>query len=352
MSAGRRGGVLVLAVLILVLLELLAHGALVTAMGHARASDADRRLLEARAAARGAVLAIPGSVAGDTLDTLPAGAAVTGTWPRGRGSPADWTLSRLSAEGWVGEGRAAPGDAGWPVREARLFWRLSAEARVAALAAAAEVGDLRLGDLAGTVTGWEGGGCPAADGAGDEGAPGAILPPAGIAPWRRWPPPAPDTSVLGLLGWEALLDGVSVRVTGSGTPAPRHGEGICVDDHPWNWGDPEGGPESPCGGHQGWRAAPGDLRVVGGVGQGVLVALGDVELAGTRFHGLLLVAGDLTLGGGASLEGAARVGGRLKVGPAARLTGSPCPVLEALQAAPPALRTLRLRPGVGWLPLP
>lgn len=357
MREPRGGGVLVLTVLVLILLELLAHGALVLALRHERASLADRRVLEARTAARGAVLAIPVSVGGAVLDSVPVGGAVAGTWVRTRGAPVPWSLIRLSGEGWVGEARAAPQGAAWHVREGRLFWRLLPEARTAALVAAAEVGDLRAGDLAGSVEGWgAGGGC--------EGAAPEALPPAGLRPWARLPvlPPGGggeggadarvDALRLGLLAWEEILAGVPGRVSGSGTPSPREEAGVCVEDDAWNWGDPRGGPGTPCRAHQAWRVAPGDLRVVSGSGQGVLAASGDVELAGTDFRGLLLAGGDLTLRGGTTLTGAVRVGGRLRVDAASRIVGTPCPVLAALKAAPDALRGLRPHPGVGWLPVP
>jgi hypothetical protein len=353
----RRGGALVLTVLVLLLLELLAHGALVLALRHERASVADRGLLEARTAARGAVLAIPGAVAGLPLDSVPVGDTVSGGWMRRGGAPVPWSLRRVSGEGWVGEARAAPEGGAWHLREGRVFWHLLPEARTAALTGAAEVGELRAGDLAGTVEGWgPGGGC--------EGAAPEALPSAGLRPWARVPLSGPlggpegdprdglDAAVLGLLTWEDLLAGIPGRIHGSGTPAPREASGSCVEEDPWNWGDPIGLEGSPCAGHQAWRAAPGDLRVASGVGQGVVVALGDVELAGTDFRGLLLVGGDLTLRGGAVVTGAVRVGGRLLVEPTARISGTPCPVLAALRAAPEPLRGLRLRPGVGWLPIP
>lgn len=353
----RGGGALVLTVLVLLLLELLAHGALVLALRHERASSADRRLLVARTAARGAVLAIPGAVAVSSLDSVPVGAAVAGGWARRMGDPVPWSLARVSGEGWVGEARAAPEGGAWHVREGRVLWRLLPEARTAALTAAAEVGDVRAGDLAGTVEGW-------AMGVGCEGAGPEALPAAGLRPWVRLPLSDPvggpegdsrdglDAAVLGLLTWEDLLAAIPARVHGSGTPAPREASGSCVEEDPWNWGDPAGLEGSPCADYQAWRVAPGNLRVAAGAGQGVLVALGDVELSGTDFRGLLLVGGDLSLRGDALVTGAVRVGGRLRVDPISRIAGTPCPVLAALRAAPEPLRGLRLRPGVGWLPIP
>lgn len=338
--------VLLLTVLALLLLELLAHGALVLALRHAASSEADRRLLEARTAARGAVLGLLWDVPGGSLDSVAPGTALSGAWRRASGGAARWRLARLGAEAWVAEAGAGAEGVAWSVDEARLFWRMDPAGRTSSLAAAAEVGRLRATDLVGRVEGWApGGGCA------DPSVHPAHLPALPIPGAARAPDPDFAQGALGLLSWSDLGEGGLVGVRGTGTPAPRDSAGVCLEGEPWNWGDPDAG-EGPCGAHRAWRAAPGVLRVVGGEGWGVVVAFDDLEMVGTRFAGLLLVRGDLTLRGGAVVEGAARVAGRLRVDAGSVLAGDPCRVLAALGGAPAGLRALRPHPAVGWLPLP
>ncbi len=83
----------------------------------------------------------------------------------------------------------------------------------------------------------------------------------------------------------------------------------CRVADPRNWGDPYS-PASGCGAYLPVVYAPGDLVVIGGIGQGVLLVAGDLTLrAGFTYRGLVLVAGDLALiGAGTGVVGAVQVG--------------------------------------------
>ena len=77
----------------------------------------------------------------------------------------------------------------------------------------------------------------------------------------------------------------------------------------WNWGDPST-PTAPCGSRFVMVRHRGELRVVGGSGQGILWVDGDLDLrGGFRFHGLVVVTGRLRVSrGGAIVHGAVVVG--------------------------------------------
>ena len=89
----------------------------------------------------------------------------------------------------------------------------------------------------------------------------------------------------------------------------------CRVDDPRNWGDPHH-PASACGAYLPVVYAPGDLVVIGGIGQGVLLVAGDLTLsAGFSFQGLVLVAGELALVGvGTGVVGAVQIGSEMSGG--------------------------------------
>jgi len=342
-ALGRRGSVLVVAVLVLLALELLAHGVLLMATRQLAASRADVGILRARASARGAVTGLPLAVAAPSLDATPVGAGPEGTAAGSGGISVRWRLRRLTREAWMGEARARVPPGGWELREARLFWRLDPAGRVASFSAAAEAVDPRLAEIVGAVRGLEG-----PEPCGEWTAVLDTLFPAGLPALARLTGEAATLGPLGPLPWEAVLAAIPVSVEGRGTPEPLDSAGVCLDG-PWNWGDVE--PEAPCTDVLAWRGASGSLTVEGGSGQGVLIVRGDVELVGTRYRGVILAGGDVRLGSGASVEGLVRTLGAVQVDATSSLLGSACSALRAMGAVPDALRGLELLEDAGWLPV-
>jgi len=322
----RAGSVLALAVLVLLALQLLAHGALLLARTEWASSLAGLRLLQARAGADAAVIVAQagGSEAGDSVAVFGATPAVRGTL---EGHPFSGRMRRLSREYWLVEGWGRSRGERWGVTTRRLVWVLEPRARIAAARGGVEVGGILLGRDA-----------------------VAFDPerPAFCAPWWAaldslvtadvWghaaglgSPGAGEPS-LGRLGAADLASSLPGLAATWGTPAPATALGRCDPTSPWNWGDPTH-PGGPCAEHLVAGSVSGDLVLEGGVGQGVLVVGGNVDLAGARFDGVLLVGGALTLRDGAEVRGMVRVGGDLDVGEGSRILGSPCRALRALEAS-------------------
>ncbi len=92
------------------------------------------------------------------------------------------------------------------------------------------------------------------------------------------------------------------------TPGPTQAvDGGCDVDDPLNFGDPVRalGDTSPCARWAAPRYATGDVRMDGGVGQGILIVDGNLTLSnGARFAGIALVYGALRIEGGSRLDGA------------------------------------------------
>lgn len=346
MGRGRWGGVLPLALLGMLALQLLAHGALLMAQRQRTSSRADLRLVAARVAARGAVLEIPRVVRGDALDGVRSSGALEGASADFGQAKARWRLQRLSREAWLGRGWGHPAGAGWEVEEARFLWRMAPLARVAAFPSAAMVGDSRLLDVEGTVSGSATREpCGAHTEALDSIHPWGISALSALGPEDVAAPP------LGVFTWAELLDAVEVGLDGEGTPGPVDTAGLCQTEWPWNWGDVLD-PAGLCADHRPWRKGEGNVRVVGGAGQGTLLAAGDVELVGVTFSGLILAQGRVRLSDGSRVTGLLRAGGGLHVDGTSGVVGSPCKALLALEAAPAPLRRLRVLADPGWLPLP
>ena len=108
--------------------------------------------------------------------------------------------------------------------------------------------------------------------------------------------------------WVARANKVVPSGSYSGVEPSYDAIGCRVDDS-MNWGDPYS-QASGCGAYLPVVYAPGDLVVIGGIGQGVLLVAGDLTLrAGFTYRGLVLVAGDLALiGAGTGVVGAVQVG--------------------------------------------
>lgn len=344
-SGARRGGVLAVAVLALVALQLLAHGLLLLARFEDSASEAGLRLLQARAAAdAGAALAVKGVAAWDSVPWM--GRSPTATATLGEGSTGGDAL-RLSREYWMVRGMGRPPGADWGVTVEHVFWVLDPVQRVVEAKAAAEVGGLlppspsvwAEADLPPFCAAWE-----------------PTLDSLGLGPgWNRAVPlPAGGEALaLGRLDAPELLGLLPALAASAGSPEPVALLGMCDTRAPWNWGDPER-PEGPCGSHLVARGTSGDLRLEGGVGQGILAVGKDLELVGTRFDGVVLVGGTLSLRDGARVRGLVRVAGDLLVTGGEGVVGSPCRALRALTAfREPLRRPLRIpQAGVAEGPLP
>ena len=148
----------------------------------------------------------------------------------------------------------------------------------------------------------------------------------------------PDTAGFGPLPWAQLARWADRVETGTVFATPTAAGGACARTAPGNWGAPLD-PDSPCADYLPLIFAPGDLRVLGGSGQGVLVVRGRLSLEGdARFYGPVLVAGDIDAAEGVELWGAVRARTADWRG---ALHASPCVVLRALAAAPGLSRPLR-----------
>jgi hypothetical protein len=86
-------------------------------------------------------------------------------------------------------------------------------------------------------------------------------------------------------------------------PGPRVGpDGACDVEAPLNWGDPAGGA---CGGWAPIVHVAGDLRLDGGVGQGILIVAGSLTIgAAAEYHGVVLAGGGVRVEPGALVRGA------------------------------------------------
>jgi hypothetical protein len=338
-------------VLVLLALQVLAHGVLLAATQQLRAARAAAHVVEARAAAQGAVNRALGSPTTYLDDSLPSGGAQLLSEERMGRVGVEVTAERLSHEAWLVGARGRVDDWVGSVGRARLAWVMAPVARVGDFRAVAHVG----GGLA----------------AADEGAiAGDVLPSSpttlpGCSPWhasldsllpgRRLEPVVVDTTDalhLGLLDRTLLLERAAPEARDSVTPAPALRPGRCDGADPSNWGDP-GTRSGPCSDHFVLRARRGSLRMVGGSGQGLLVVTGDLSLEnGADFRGLALVGGALRLSGDSSVQGLVRVGGTLRLGENARLLGSACWAARSLDAVRERLAVMLPFPGWGWLTVP
>ena len=247
---------------------------------------------------------------------------------------------------------------GWPgqVRRARMVWIMDPLTRIGATAGVVTTALGAPVQIAGAVetdvvprVGEEPASCVPWLAQLDSVIPGGTLP--AVAPAQR-PAPRPR---LGLLTGEDLV-GLSVAVPrDSLRPAPVFHRGRCAVESPGNWGGRVDGRPG-CLSHFVLVARDGDLRLVGGVGQGVLVVTGDLVLeAGAAFSGMVLVGGALRLGSGASLAGLAEASGGVVLEAGAVVRGSACAAMEALTAVGGRLALPRPHPALrrGWVaPLP
>jgi len=337
-------------VLLTLALFAVGHGMLALSLSELAASRAAVRLVEAKAAADGAVAATLAGPVPAWLDSVPTGGSRSGgTWSFGRAVGSS-QLMRLSREAWWVEAAGRSGSA--EMRTARLVWALEPVQRILELRGAVTVGSgapaVVLGEL-------------------DAAAPAAVEPPLDASDCASWVGPmdahyaaaplaptarldAADTLPgLGQLDFAELLAATSLSVGGGGTPAPVEAAGMCVPSEPWNWGDPER-PWRPCGAYVPLRGAEGDVTIVGGVGQAVLVADGDVTLgADARFYGLVVSRGALRLESGTQLVGLAVALGGVYIAAGARFQASACWAAHTLAPQRTSLGRPRVVSGTGRL---
>lgn len=341
-----------LTVLVLLALQILAHGALLLALHEWRASLAGLHVLQARAAAEAGARrpladGFPEAWVGTpALGVVAMGSSMLG--PHRSGT----VLRRLGREAWLSVGEGSAAGQNWTWRSARLLWLVDPVAR-----AAEDPSTLRVGPEGGV------GGTGRVEG----GTFFASAAPSWCGPWaaaldsllRGREAAAVGSSGgsgaagprLGALGPEALSSLLPAGPGVAGTPGPSLRLGRCDLEDPWNWGDPLD-PGGACGGVQVARVFPGGLALRGGRGQGLLVVLGDLDVAETYFQGLVLVAGDLRLREGARLEGQVTVQGTTRLEEGTRLSPSACAVARAVDEARRWLGAPVPLAGTGLMDLP
>lgn len=126
---------------------------------------------------------------------------------------------------------------------------------------------------------------------------------------------------------------VSGTLTGIG---PTTGP-VCNTSVNTNWGDPLN-PSAPCGNYWPIIYAPGDVRLSGGVGQGLLLVGGDLELAGgVEFYGPVIALGAVrSTGTGGHISGGVMSSnanlGTVLISGNSVVNFSSCSIARALQA--------------------
>ena len=348
MSTSRTGAAIAAVLVILLAMQVLAHGVLVAAMQELAAAQASVFLVQGRVAAEGAVRGALGFPLKLDPDSVFLGEQRLLHATRAGRTHASVTAERLSAESWLllGTGRVD----GWPgsVGRARLAWALQPLGRVASFRAVVHRGDSGAGQPAGEVT--------------TDVLPDSMALSPVCAPWfaaldsvvttgtlEAFASDSTDALQLGLLDRETLVARAADEPSDSVTPNPLARGGRCEDEVEHNWGDPRS-PTASCGDHFVLRARRGNLRMVGGSGQGVLLVTGDLVMeAGADFRGIVLVGGALHLANDSRLQGLARVGGTVALDPAARIVGSSCWAVRSLDAVQDRLALPIPYPEWGWL---
>ncbi len=326
-SVRERGFALLGALLVLCVLALGAAALAASAAGSARISAAGLATHQARLAAFSGAHAALQAWPREAIAGLAAGVELPvaeGRLPGGgayRGS-----VERLNERTVLVRGRGVVERGGAPVAE----WSVG---RIVALAcgcdlAAAVVAAL---DVAGDVA-VPAGGAVRGEGVAGVRAESAILA-GGFAGEVSGDPPLDSTGFSGPEVWTSLAGAAERSGAGTSTPGPVvDANGACDRTAPSNWGSPSGGP---CGDFAPVIEAASDVRIDGGVGQGILIGDGDVELAGgAEFRGVVVAAGDVVIGPGALLRGAIVASGptsRVEVAGEVRL--DPADLAQALEAA-------------------
>ena len=160
------------------------------------------------------------------------------------------------------------------------------------------------------------------------------------------PPVVPDSALsagfvdrLPVAGVTALAAAADHQVSAQvATPGPVTTLGVCDTSRADNWGDPAS-LAGPCGNHRPLIAVGSPFRMQDGLGQGILLAAGDLDFAGSaHFVGVVLAAGQVRLRDQALVEGVILADGGLQVEDLAHARRSTCAVRLALLGAGRPLR--------------
>ncbi len=330
----REGMAIVLALVLLMALTALGHGAFVLGQSALRDALDARAVLVSRLAAEAGVvegrsgLAQPGP---------PPSPFASGPQPLDAHTSFAFTLSPLTREYYLVEG------GGWtmslPTRQrvAQLVWRLDSAGRVADWGAlivhggaihiqgSARVEGPRVSMLAEDPR-WVG--CPPLLSALDSLVPLSTLPLA-----RAFDPRSrasiSDSIPAGALGrliWPDLRRlATAVGAAGAVLGGLECADGVAEYEHP---------PMS-CGGSVGLFYASGDVTLAGGVWDGVFTIEGDLVLRGdARLAGMVVVRDRLMLSEDAVFGGTGVVGGDIDLADNAILEGSLCPGLVTVEESP------------------
>ena len=336
-----RGLALAASVFALAIIGALVVAAFFAARQELRVGLNSRASLRALAAAEAGLDATIVEVTGGMPDSMTVGDSTVFSGSLGNGTAGAYggTMLRLNSELFLI--RAVGSDpTGSARRRLAVLVRLKAaeQPMAAALTTAGPVevrGSARLDGIDMDPPGWE---CPA-----------------------RVPDTVPDVAPAGEgLDWDALvaIAAKTYPAGGAGLLGPLAPVGTvttCDAASPDNWGEPRRpAVVAGCAGYYPIVYAAGDLRISGGVGQGLLLVAGDLEISGgAEFYGPVVVRGTLRMTGmGGHLVGGVEAGAAdLASGGTAGSTGitySSCVVSRVL-GRNPGLRRVRER---SWAELP
>ena len=304
----RPGFALPVALLLMLAVTAVAHGALLLARGEAAASRLAASLLARELAVRGALAA---AARADSLPAIPVGAEAALPAPAHGGLPVRVRVVRLSGELHLLRAEASATAAS---AAGLVVWALDPASRAASMGGTGE-----------PAAPYQGPPPPAHPDCVEAGLGVAGVTAAPASALARSPPPG-----LGLLPPEAVRARADALLGGSVAPSPGTDAWSCPVHDPLNWGAATD-PHHPCADHRPLVASEGDLVVEGGEGQGVLAVEGDLTLRGTTYHGLVLAGGRVELAAGARVRGAVRSGAG--VDPPGSVTADACAVFRALRDA-------------------
>jgi hypothetical protein len=336
-----RGLALAASVFALAIIGALVAAAFFAARQELRIGLNSRASLRALAAAEAGLNATIADMSGGMPDPMAVGDSVpfSGSLGSGAGGAYSGTVLRLNGELFLIQAIGSD-PTGWARRRLAVLVRLQAAERpiMAALTTAGPVqvrGSARLDGIDMDPPGWE---CPA-----------------------RVPDTVPDVAPTGEdLDWDALVAMAAKTYPAGevgllGTLAPVGTATICDAASADNWGEPRRpAAVAGCAGYYPIIYSAGNLRISGGVGQGLLLVAGDLEISGgAEFYGPVVVRGTLRMiGTGGHLVGGVEAGAAdLASGGAASSTGitySSCAVSRVLRQNP-GLRRIRER---SWAELP
>lgn len=140
----------------------------------------------------------------------------------------------------------------------------------------------------------------------------------------------PDSNALGGVKWSELEEIADRVESGSLTPRPAVDGERCDLAAAGNWGDPLKA-EPACADYFPLIYAPGDLRMEGGVGQGILAVAGSLTFSGdATFVGVAIAMHGLIVEPNARFYGALRSDGDVALIDSADLVYSRCAIARAL----------------------